>query len=771
MSYSKPQTNYEPYRDIYKESRQLYNQAMDEQATRNAQNLSTVVNTTMGAISEQVKKKKGLEAFSAESLKRSNKLNDKVAKFGSPYDDFNKKSEEFFFGLIGEFNDIQSALDNGTHKNPQLARQDLARIERLVDQYKEGIGDVLATGQIIDDAMEIYRKEGAGAAGTLSVTGALAPQLNIIDKMRRGGSLANDISISHDGGSIILTDTKTGAILNMDEFNKAVVDKNNPYIKLVPDLKEQLKDGYDFFTKDKQGQYQAKYTTVSDADPNDPNAQRYMTEVQEQELIESLKGGPQIDYRTGKPTKFLDGGMFRAIISEEGESIWEDMMPTSITKDLEYPDPPPVFGSPEYEEYYNTFYGPMLSYMSEKTVTENTQDIRRESVENRMKAAQANEPKVDADGNPTARELNKQLGRDDFDAPGASRLSQRFITSNNVKEDEELIKNAKVGQVVTLSNGKKYKRTLAQQQDPGVVTDKENLPTGGKQSNTTSNTNITSSSAVSASKPVNIQKTPASTSAVSASGPINVQASSANNNGYSANVTVDPKTSAVTFDFNGKKVDASKAASDHPVMKMKNDGSDYIREVGNFETLAGSGSGASVTGYGFSGANPKLRKKYDEAKGKTNEDKFINTVNGYIIGNNTPGKDVYGNDLSKLPKGEKPDTSILTDLNMDKATFDALPNDVKKELVDWKMNTGRNAGDIVVIASGGDWDGDRGASSNLPSDAVGKVDYKKLDGKKLAEARKAMYEGTLNLIKKKHGEKSSKYKTAKKHYDSSQQYR
>ncbi len=760
MSYAKPQTTYEPYRDIYKESRQLEQAAAAEQSQRNANNLGTLVSTGMGVISDVVKRKEGLEAFSAEALKRSNKLNDKVAKFGSPYDDFNKKSEDFFFGLIGEFNDIQSALDNGTHKNPQLARQDLARIERLVDQYKEGIGDVLATGQIIDDAMEVYKREGAGAAGTLSVTGALAPQLNIIDKMRRGGSLANDISISHDGGSIILTDTKTGAILNMDEFNKAIVDKNNPYITLVPDLKEQLKDGYDFFTKDKEGQYQSKYTTVSDADPNNPNAQRYMTEVQEQELIESLKGTPQIDYRTGKPTAYLDGGMFRAIISAEGESIWEDMMPTSITKDLEYPDPPPAFGSPEYEEFYNTFYGPMLSFMSEQTVTENTQDIRRESVEKRMNAAKVDEPKVDADGNPTARELNKELGRDDFDAPGASRLSQRFITSNNIKEDEELIKNAKVGQVVTLSNGKKYKRTLAQDLvvDPGITTDKENLPTGGKKSAAKGNTNIAPGQAV------NVQQTiPANNASTTP------QAASADNNGYSANVTVDPQTNVVTFDFNGKAVDASKAASGHPVLKMKNDGNDYIRKIGNFETLAGNGSGGSVTGYGFSGANPKLSDKYKNAKGKTNEEKFINTVDSYIIGDNTPGKDVYGNDLSDVDG--KPDTSILTDLNMDRATFDALPDDVKKEIVDWKMNTGRNAADIVVIASGGKWDGDKGARETLPDDAIGKVDYKKVDGKKLIAARRAMYKGTLDLTKEKHGEKSSKYKTAKANYDNSQQYR
>ena len=240
-------------------------------------------------------------------------------------------------------------------------------------------------------------------------------------------------------------------------------------------------------------------------------------------------------------------------------------------------------------------------------------------------------------------------------------------------------------------------------------------------------------------------------------------------NEYGNNVKIDPATKVVSFDFNGKTVDASKAASDHPVLKMKNDGNDYKRKIANFETLAGNQSGGSVTGYGFSGANGKLANKYKNAKGKTNEEKFINTVDEYIIGNNTQGKDVYGQDLSKI-KG-KPDTSILTDLNIDKATFDALPGDVKKELVDWKMNSGRNTADIVVIASGGAWDGDKGARENLPGEALGKVDYKKIDGKKLIEARRAMYKGTLNLIKEKYGEDSDKYKKAKAQYENSQQYR
>ena len=249
----------------------------------------------------------------------------------------------------------------------------------------------------------------------------------------------------------------------------------------------------------------------------------------------------------------------------------------------------------------------------------------------------------------------------------------------------------------------------------------------------------------------------------------NVQTTSPSNE-YGDNVKIDPQGKPVSFNFNGKEVESKKSAANHPVLKMKNDGNDYKRKIANFETLAGSSTGGGVTGYGFSGANSKLADKYKNAKGKTNEEKFINTVDEYIIGKvNTPGKNVYGEDLSGITG--KTDVSILTDLNMKRATFDALPEDVKKELVDWKMNSGRNAADIVVIASGGVWDGTKGARKSLPGDALSKVDYKKIDGKKLIKARRAMYKGTLDLYKEKYGEKSGEYIRAKAQYDNSQQYR
>ena len=44
------------------------------------------------------------------------------------------------------------------------------------------------------------------------------------------------------------------------------------------------------------------------------------------------------------------------------------------------------------------------------------------------------------------------------DDRGASRLSERIITSNNFDEDLELIKSAKPGQIIVLSDGRKFKK-------------------------------------------------------------------------------------------------------------------------------------------------------------------------------------------------------------------------------------------------------------------------------------------------------------------------
>lgn len=483
MSYEKPNTQFQVYRPSNVQGQQDEKDQQREQQRRanTARNLQTLFSAGEQVVGSLLQRKLGLDAFSVASIERSNKLNDQVAQFGTPYDDFNDKSQYFFAELIGNFNEIQTALDKGEHTNPELARRDLARIEQMVDQYESGISNIMATSSIIDNAMKVYRQKGAGAANTLSVTGAWAPQLNIIDKVRRGGALADDILITHDGTNIILEDhsitykpgtemyKKYGAhpVLNMAEFDKALTNKDNPYIKLVQDVSPDLTNAYDSFMKNKRGTaYNDVFTIIEEETKKEleekgidlSTATRTLTAEKELELKSALSGIPVKiggkDYVVGGET-VLTGGMYEQLIFQDGESIWEDMMPTSITGGVstslaangEYPLTPPPRGSAAYGEYYTNYYKPMVNYLVERTIDENAIDLVRVSQMEKFNDDGTPKDGYDDQGN-TVLEDNR----------GASRLSEKIITSNNFDEDLELIKSAKSGQTIVLSDGRKFKK-------------------------------------------------------------------------------------------------------------------------------------------------------------------------------------------------------------------------------------------------------------------------------------------------------------------------
>ena len=101
------------------------------------------------------------------------------------------------------------------------------------------------------------------------------------------------------------------------------------------------------------------------------------------------------------------------------------------------------------------------------------------------------------------------------------------------------------------------------------------------------------------------------------------------------------------------------------------------------------------------------------------------------------------------------------------------------------MNSGRGATDLVAIAGGNDWDGDRAYSDNSPtSDDVGNVDLSTLSKDKLIQARQDLYQGRIDGLQAKVDElgadaiepNSGKtygtlVKEAQKGYDNSQKYR
>ena len=212
----------------------------------------------------------------------------------------------------------------------------------------------------------------------------------------------------------------------------------------------------------------------------------------------------------------------------------------------------------------------------------------------------------------------------------------------------------------------------------------------------------------------------------------------------------------------------------NPVLKTDvGDGNDYIRGRLNFENTGGSFSGGGVSNYGFTGGGGSakgtaMKKYFDASQGANKGEKAVNAVNNYIIGADPKQKLNGGN------------TSILSDLNYTRKQFDALPEYVKEELVDWKLNTGRGSTDLLLNAlDPKTWSGVEAAEKSSPVwsyvenefEVSGKGDYSQLSKEDLRKARMRLYKGRIKYLKDKYGEKDSRYKTAKKGFENSQQYR
>lgn len=392
---------------------------------RSSANLSSLI---QGGINLATKRKANRE-FNKTITREEQGLYNKVSSYDEVADQLDIKTDKFFYDLISDYNEIKNHIDNGTMLDTELGKRDLATIKSVVDVYAEALPKIISTGDQIVKSANIEAKEGQGAANTLSVSGAPLAQRNIIRKMYQGD--VADLEFQRDGSNIIVYDNSTDTLLNINEFNQAVTNKDNPYLKFVPDIKEQLTNGYDLFMKNNKGEFQNTFSEILQPDPNatdeekakyaaNPTAIRYMSKANEEALFDALMGQPLII--NGKMTDMKNGGAFREIINQHGESIWEDMMP--LKKETpQWPTQVPAIGDPDYKDFYDNYYEPMLIYLAGRTIDENTKDLRRESME-----------KDDA---------KTQNFRDEF---------------KYSDEDKNKIASAKTGDIITLSDGRKIRK-------------------------------------------------------------------------------------------------------------------------------------------------------------------------------------------------------------------------------------------------------------------------------------------------------------------------
>jgi hypothetical protein len=224
----------------------------------------------------------------------------------------------------------------------------------------------------------------ARAIHTIEVGGSLSALVKHYNLGVKGTEVLGDLE------EAVWTDPKTGkevkgTELNINEFNKAITDKENPYFKYAIDTKPDTERNFNQKIKTgKDGAFNPLYVTI-DEEAKDSTGQTVTTYNMTQKQQDKFKK----DVMGDKGNGYANGGQFAGLIEEFGESIWEDQMEGG-DENTQYPEEVPKMptGSrqaivesgdkealklydeqlKEYDTYYNDYYKPMLDALANQSL-------------------------------------------------------------------------------------------------------------------------------------------------------------------------------------------------------------------------------------------------------------------------------------------------------------------------------------------------------------------------------------------------------------------
>jgi len=149
MSYSKPKQistgALELNNTLLKETLKDSDQQEANRQARNTQNISALVNTGLSLVTESIAPKAdALSELNKDYQKQTQKLYNKVgsAAYDTGFEGTDKKADVFMNGLIDDYYRIKNSIKD--MKDPSLGQQDLAMIENMVNQYGEGVTNMVA---------------------------------------------------------------------------------------------------------------------------------------------------------------------------------------------------------------------------------------------------------------------------------------------------------------------------------------------------------------------------------------------------------------------------------------------------------------------------------------------------------------------------------------------------------------------------------------------------------------------------------------------------
>jgi len=443
MSYSKPKQistgALELNNTLLKETLKDSDQQEANRQARNTQNISALVNTGLSLVTESIAPKAdALSELNKDYQKQTQKLYNKVgsAAYDTGFEGTDKKADVFMNGLIDDYYRIKNSIKD--MKDPSLGQQDLAMIENMVNQYGEGVTNMVAFNSEIEKAT----KADLNSGGKLSNTGAPAAQLQIIRKISGGGAEAEDIEFRREGGNIMLYDRTTKQTLNITEFNKAQ-QAGEQYLKFAIPTEETTSGFFKTIIEDKSegGTFLEKYTTK-----NDKGGFSMTTQQQADYKNDIIGKEPGSDYATG--------GMFEGLLAGDGnaaESIWEDQMFDAGISTTQWPNgeendtvysgktsdqiieaakrPNATEEEKElYKLFYKDFYEPALGFLADQSL----------QGANELQITLDEEQEENTEGQKQEEEIvnNEQTG-----AGGVEVNDNKTGNTEVVKEEEVLVKN------------------------------------------------------------------------------------------------------------------------------------------------------------------------------------------------------------------------------------------------------------------------------------------------------------------------------------------
>jgi len=336
----------------------------DQRSAMFKENVSSVV---QGAVNAMTQQKKGLENLNKSVTRNQINMYKRVGgkDFDTGFSDYDQQAETLFYDAITQYNEIKAHLDNNTLIDSEAGKKDLAKIENMIDVYGQSVPNIIAVAKAIEEQAR------PGADG-FSATGAPAWQLNMIREIVNN---EGKVQIKQENGNLYLYDPeleyeeedengktvkKKGGILDLVQFNKMLLDEDNPYLKYKVNPEPVEEAAYKtFMYKD-------------DKLKDDVSSDGKMTKEQQQNYMNGVTGlGSFVKDKKTDHYKGYPPSQFETILQEAGDSYWADIMkknePWNYGKYQE--------GTKEYDDFIENQYIPALNQLAQESLENNNDGI------------------------------------------------------------------------------------------------------------------------------------------------------------------------------------------------------------------------------------------------------------------------------------------------------------------------------------------------------------------------------------------------------------